>query len=294
MTQLLYYAPTTVPEALSIMQEYASGILPIAGGTDLVLDVSHRRRSKTHLLSLMSIKALSYIRDDQSLSIGPTTTLADVSRSTSLADHCQMLIEGAGVIGSVQIRNLATIAGNICNALPCADTVPPLVASDAQIVIAGASQQRTLPIADFIKGPRRTDLKPDELVIEIRLPKKPPRTGSVYLKHTYRKALDMTIVSTAISVTLDTPGERIVDASIALGNAGPMPVRATEAERLIAGISVSDGSLLDEFADAVIHASSVRDSAVRASARYRRTILGVLAKRGLRIAIARALSQTRT
>ena len=202
-----------------------------------------------------------------------------------------MLVEAAGVIGSVQIRNLATIGGNICNALPCADTVPPLVASDAQIVIARAGQQRTLPITDFIRGPRWTELNPDELVIEIRFPKKPPTTGSAYLKHTYRKALDMNIVSTAISVTLDPAGERIVDAGIALGNAGPVPIRAREAENIITGISVKDESVLDEFANAVINASNVRDSAVRASARYRKLILGVLAQRGLRIAIARALSK---
>jgi carbon-monoxide dehydrogenase medium subunit len=291
MTEFLYFEPKAIPEALSIMQEYADEIMPIAGGTDLILDVNHKRMSKKHLLSLTSIEDLSYIKDSKSILLGPTTILSEVCQSSLIADHCEMLVEAASVIGSVQIRNLASIGGNICNALPCADTVPPLVASDAQVVIEREGQQRTLSIMDFITSPRRTELNPDELLIKIAFPKKPLATGSVYLKHTYRKALDMTIVSIAISVTLNPTGERIINSGIALGNAGPVPIRATEAEELITGVSVDDGSVMDEFASAVMNSSYVRDSAVRASAKYRKRIIGVLAKRGLKMATDRAMSK---
>lgn len=287
MNDFFYFEPGTVEEALHILKQYEPQARPMAGGTDLILDVLNRGEQPGHIVSLQKIQEMIFIKENGGLRIGAATTHHAIETSAMVQSYCQMLAEGASYIGSRQIRNLATIGGNICNALPCADTVPPLVAAGAAIVIAGIGTVRQQPVETFITGPRRTVLLPGELATEIIVPLPLPHTGSVYLVHTTRKALDLTIVGVALQVTLDADGETIQDARIALANCSPAPARAREAEKLLIGNSLTD-ELLQEAAEKTVLASKVRDSAVRATAAYRKEILKVLTRRGLLVALQRA------
>ena len=287
MNDYLYFEPATVAEALQILGQYGPEARPMAGGTDLILDVLSRGERQAHIVSLQKIDEMIFIHGNGDLHIGAATTHHSIETSALVQAACPMLAEGVSYIGSRQIRNLATIGGNICNALPCADSVPPLVAAGAIMTVTGKDNARQVPVETFITGPRRTDLQPGELATEIVIPAPAPRTGNVYLVHTTRKALDLTIVGVAVQVTLEAGSEKIQDARIALANCSPAPMRARAAEQLLVG-NVLTEELAQEAAEKTSDASKVRDSALRASAAYRKEILRILTRRALFEALHRA------
>jgi carbon-monoxide dehydrogenase medium subunit len=200
-----------------------------------------------------------------------------------------MLAESGALIGSRQIRNLATIGGNICNAVPSADTAPPLLAADAEVLVEGPNGQRRLQITDFFTGPRETRLEADELVLEFVLPGRPQRTGCVYRRHTPRRALDLAMAGVAASITLEPGSEVIQGARIALGAVAPVPLRAGDAEKMLEGNELSE-ELLDEAAELAVRTSSPI-SDVRGSAEYRKEIIRVLTHRCVRGAVERAVRE---
>lgn len=282
-----YFEPETVEEAVAVLAEYAPDVRPIAGGTDLMLDVNIRGFPACHLVSLSRIPDINFIKANGGLKIGAATIFHDINKSADVRNQCRMLAEAAGIIGSRQIRNLATVGGNLCNALPCADSVPALVAMDSEVVIAGSSGTRYLPVENLIVGPRRTRLTPDELVSEIHIPPLPDRSGSVYIAKRIRNAMDMSIVGAAIALTLADDFETIVQARIALANCSRSPMRAREAEQLLAGKHPSE-ELFIEAGHLTSQAVKLRDTALRASLAYRLEMVNVLVRRGLQEAYNRA------
>jgi len=287
MTSPLYFEPHTVEEALALLAEYGDEIRPVAGGTDLILAVRSRLIPPCHLLSLTAIPSLQFIRSDGALHIGATSVFQSIYTSTVVGAQCAMLAEAAGKIGPRQNRNLATIGGNICNAMPCADSVPPLVAMDAEVEIAGPSGTRRMPVADLIIAPRRIRLQQGELVTAVVIPHLPPRSGSTYLTNRVRRAVDLSTVGVAAAVTLADDGEAIQQARIAIANCSRAPLRAREAEDLLGGRRPTE-DLLNEAARLAVPYARVRDTALRASAEYRREMAGVLVRRGLQVAFQRA------
>jgi len=174
------------------------------------------------------------------------------------------------------VRNRATIVGNVCRASPSADTLPPLIADGAQVTIHGGSGERRVGLEDFFTGPGKTVLKPDELVTEIRVPAPEPRTGKVYIKHGRRKAMELATVGVAVSLSEN-------EIRIVLGAVAPTPIRARRAEALLRGKTLND-ELIEKAAEAA--ASESRPiSNVRASAEYRREMVGVLTRRALQQAL---------
>jgi CO/xanthine dehydrogenase FAD-binding subunit len=287
MPNFLYFEPHSVEEALDLLAEYGELIRPIAGGTDLILDVHVRHFPAWHLLSLTSIPSINFIRVNDALHIGATTVFQTIHTSQEVKTLCEMLTEAAGTIGSRQNRNIATIGGNICNALPCADSVPSLVAMDAEVVITWRKGTRRMLVADLIIAPRRTRLQQGELVTEVIIPLQPPHSASTYLTNNIRKALDLSNVGVATMVTMADDGETIRQARIAIANCSRAPLRATQAEDMLAGRRLTE-ELLDEVSRLAIPYAKVRDTTLRASAEYRREMAGVLVKRGLKIAHQRA------
>ena len=184
--------------------------------------------------------------------------------------------QAARELGSIQVRNRATIIGNVCRASPSADTLPPLIADGAQVVIHGGNGTRQVALEDFFTGPGKTVLNPDELVTELRVPAPAPRTGKVYIKHGRRKAMELATVGVAVSLSESEIG-------IVLGAVAPTPLRARRAEGLLRGKIMND-ELIEKAAAAAV-SESRPISNVRASAEYRREMVGVLTRRALNLAL---------
>lgn len=287
MKPFKYYEPTHLEETIELLKTYGADAELLAGGTDLLLDIQHGLKQPCCVISLSEIDQLAFIaQENDGIRIGATTVLHEIERSSFLCNDYQMLVEGAGVIGSRQIRNLATLGGNICNAVPSADTAAPLLAADAQVVIQGAHGLRYVFLSDFFEGPRQTVLLDDELVTEIMLPKPPVYTGSIYRRHTLRRALDLAVAGVAVSVTMDADGGTFEKVRIALSAVAPTPRRALSAEELLTGRQPTE-SLLNEAAElAVLASSPISD--VRASEDYRKDIIRALTKKCIRQAMARS------
>jgi len=244
---------------------------------------------------------LDQIRYDGSLKIGAMVTHRDIEKSEVIRKEFSALTDAADVLGSIQIRNVATIGGNICTAAPSADTATPLLVLGTQVKIKSLSEQRTVPIEDFFTGPGETILKKGEVVTELVIPKPLPNTGSAYWKLQRRLALDLPILGVSVLLSLDkgtvscsdmlcttSPISSILhtmekdeltckEIRIALGVAAPTPIRALKAENLMRGKKISD-ELLEEVANMASREAQPRDS-IRGEAWYRKDLIRVLVKR---------------
>jgi carbon-monoxide dehydrogenase medium subunit len=284
-----YHAPRSLNEAISLLREHGEAARPLAGGTDLVVQMKENATkfaAPSHLVSLLRVPELTGVdfSDSEALRIGAGATMTEVAESAVVRKRFTAIAEGAGLVGSYQTMNMATVGGNLCNAAPSADIAPPLLAFEAEAVIVGPSGRRQVPLEEFFAGPGRTVLDADELLAEVRVPVQPANTGSVYMRHTPRKQMDIAVVGVGVLLTL--AGERIERARIALGAVAPAPVRARQAEATLEGQTVSDDVLTRAAEAAAGESSPISD--VRGSAEFRRHIVRVTTERMLREAAARA------
>ena len=218
------------------------------------------------------------------LRIGAAVTARELEVHPALGGAYRSIAESAALVGSLQVRNLATVGGNLCNAAPSADMAPPLVALEAQAVIAGAKGERRVPIADFFTGVRKTVLAPNELLVELIVPAPGPNSGGQYLRHTPRRELDIAVVGVASQLTM--ANGRCAKARIALASVAPTPVRATAAERALEGQAVTP-ELIERAATLAIEAAKpISDQ--RGSSEFRKHLVRVLTRRTLTTALQRA------
>lgn len=287
MNRFDYLAPTNLTEALALLSDRPEA-LPLAGGTDLLVQIKEHRRPVEAVLSLKRVPEVHQLSLNGTLAFGSAVPLAQIAAEQQIRQNYTALADGAALIGSVQIRSVATVGGNLCNASPSADTAPPLLVLKAQAVIATAEGERTVPLAEFFQGPGRTALQPGELLKEIVVPQPPVRSGSCYLRHTPRAAMDIAVVGVAAAISLDAEGI-IAGACLALGAVAPTPIRAAAAEALLPGQRLT-GELLAEVGHVAAQEASPIDD-LRASAEYRRHLVSVLTQRALGQALARAASQ---
>lgn len=273
-----YLSPDTLDEALSVLAKKPEARI-LAGGTDLIVQIKDGRRQPEALLSLKRLSGLKSLHINGSLRIGAATKAGVVASHPIIKDRYSALAAGASLIGSPQIRNMATVGGNICNASPSADTAPPLLVLDAQVMLISAEGERLLPLDHFFQKPGQTTIRPGEILGEIIVPAPPPATGSFYLRHTPRAWMDIAFVGVAALLTLDKNG-LIEAARIALGAVAPTPVRAVNAERSLLGEKPGD-SVFEEAGRLASHEASPIDD-LRASADYRRHLIQVLTRRALK------------
>jgi CO/xanthine dehydrogenase FAD-binding subunit len=286
MHRFEYFAPTTLGEALSLLKGRSDGVKLLAGGTDLLVQMKEAGRHPSAVISLHALAELKSIEASAGgLRLGAGVDMAAIAGHPVVRQRYTALAEGAGVLGSIQTRNMATIGGNVCNAAPSADTTPPLVVFDAIAEIAGPDGKRELPVAGLFAGPGRTVLTPHEIAVAFRLTAQPPRTGSVYQRHTPRKIMDIAVVGVGIRLTL-SGSSSIADARICLGAVAPTVIRATEAERELTGQSPSEELFARAAELAQQAARPISD--VRGSAEFRRYLVGAMTKRCLGIALERA------
>lgn len=287
MKRFDYLAPTSLNEAQALLSDRPEA-LPLAGGTDLLVQIKEHRRPVEALLSLKRVPEVHQFSLNGMLRLGSAVSLAQIAAEPQVRQNYAALAEGAALIGSVQIRSMATMGGNLCNASPSADTAPPLLVLNAQAVIVAAEGERYVPLGEFFRGPGRTVLQAGELLKEIVVPQPPGRSGSCYLRQTPRAAMDIAVVGVAAALSLDAAGI-ITEARLALGAVAPTPMRATAAEALLSGQRLT-GELLAEAGHIAAQEARPIDD-LRASAEYRRHLVNVLSQRALSQALARAASQ---
>lgn len=286
-----YYEAKSVGEAITVLSE--SGLLTkvVAGGTDLILQIRAGITSPKRLVGITQINTLKSIisNDHNQIEIGAATTLHRVSRSALIQSGYQMIAEAAGIVGSRQIRNLATIGGNNCSAVPSADTAPPLLAAETKVEILDCEGSRLLQIEDFYTGPKKSILSPKELLIKFILPPPPKKFGTVYLRFCPRNAMNLAVVGVAVAIELESDTNYIKKARVALGGVAPTPIRVYETEYLLEGKKVSR-KLIEQAALATTSAiSPISDH--RSTMENRYNLSKVLSARAISMAIQRALEK---
>ena len=284
-----YKAPETIDEAISLLKAAGGSARPLAGGTDLVVQMKERATRFPYPGTIISLDRVSELRgvdfsDADGLRIGAGATMTDVATHPAVRERYAALAEGAGVVGSLQTMNMATIGGNVCNAAPSADAVPPLLVYEAEAVIVGPNGRRTLPIAEFFRGPGETALESDELLAELRLPVPAAGMGAAYQRSTPRKQMDIAVVGVAVALVLS--GDAIEHARVALAAVAPTPLRARGAETALQGQTASEETFAKAAEAAVKDSSPITD--LRASAEFRRHLVKVMTARLLAEAANRA------
>ena len=279
--------PTTLTDALGLLAQEGDAGAALAGGTDLLLRIRRGIRKYRSVINIKFVPGLTGVTWDEQrgLTMGALTTFRTIEKDAHVRMHYQSLVEAARVLAGVQLRNLATVGGNIGNASPSADSVPPLVALGAAIEIGSAGGTRAVPIEACITGPGRTVLAPGEIFTTIRIPAPSPRSGNAFSRFSPRAAMDIGIASVGAAVTLDASG-RCTDCRIALGAVSPVPLRATAAEDALRGERIT--AELADSSGVLAAAATQPISDIRGTAAYRRAIVRALTARVVQQAAARA------
>ncbi len=283
MTGFDVLEPQTLSEAIGLLQQHGATARPFAGGTDLMVAIKLHHLRPRYLVNLKRLPGLEGVRQERGgLRIGALTKIADLADSPLVREWCPMLAQAAGELGSLQVRNVATVGGNLCNASPSADTAPALIALEAQAHMVGPGGERTVPLEQFFTGPGTTVLAEGELLTHLWLPRPSSRSGGVYLKSGTRKSMDCAVVGVGVLLETDKEGTACARARIVLGAVAPTPVRAREAEALLREGQI-DAVDLKRVGQAASSATAPIDD-VRGSAAYRRELVQVLVPRAIRLA----------
>lgn len=275
MRDVGYFAPTEVGEAVKLLAEHGEKMAVVAGGTDLVRQLNYYELKPAALLYVGGL-GLDYVKEEGGkLLIGAGTTVAHLIGSELISQKFGLLAQAARLHASSAIRTAATIGGNLGTASPAGDLIPPLMAMDAEVVLASTQGERIVPIAEFFTGPGQTVRKPNELIVELRVPLKGGATA--YEKLGLRKAQTCSTASVALRLELD--GGVCKDARIVMGSMAPTPLRCTKAEALLQGKKVDAALVEQAAAEAVGQTSPIDDQ--RATAWYRQKAGKALVARAL-------------
>ena len=285
-----YHQAGSLAEAVDILSAHREDARIIAGGTDLLLQMKRGsiwgKPCPGHLVSLKRIESLDSLDvEKKTIRLGANVTHRAVELSPLVKDKLGALHDAVSRLASVQIRNVATVAGNICNAAPCADTAAPLLVLGAKAGIMGADSQKCLGLEQLFLKPGKIKLDPGALVKEFRIPQPPELSASVYERATRRKAMDITIVGVAVHLCLDSDYRHIKTVRIALNTVSPVPIRAYEAEKLLLG-AVASEALFRQAGKVAAEHSSPRTS-FRSTEAYRREMVNIFVSRALKKALGR-------
>ncbi|HEY6014017.1 MAG TPA: xanthine dehydrogenase family protein subunit M [Candidatus Limnocylindrales bacterium] len=282
MQPFIYARPATVAEAIAILQEHGPDARVLAGGTDLIIRLRDRSVRPTVVVDVKRIAELdpAILEVDGRLRIGATTVMTDIVADERVQRRFPALVEAAAVVGSVQIRNRATLAGNLCNASPAADTAPALLVYGADVVAAGPSGTRRIPLTDFFVRSGQTTLARGELVTAIELPLPARPTGSAHVRRTRRRGHDLASVTLAVAID-DTGRTRL-----AYGSVGPRPVLVVDDSGVLADRHAADADRTAVL-DRLLVDASPSPRSMRAGPEYRLAMLRVLAVRAVRTALDR-------
>lgn len=278
-----YYAPNSLHEALNLLSSLDSAY-PYAGGTDFLPSCRAKGFVPKNVVALKNFGTeLSYIAGEKGwVAIGAMTTMMAIAHSSLLAKEAKSFAEAASQVGAVQIRNKATLGGNLCNASPAADTAPPLLTLDASVKVAGHEGERTIPLVDFFLGPGKTALRKGEILTEVRF--KASKGYDSFLKIGRRQGEDISVASAAVRFGISGP--TLKEVRVALGSVAPIPMRAYRAEKALEGKRPDEANFEKAATEAMQECRPITD--VRSSEDYRRRMIRVLVKECLNEAMSRA------
>jgi len=287
MNRFDYLQARTLPEAIALLGQ-DEGTRIVAGATDFLVRWRQGLWKPRAVLSIQHIPGLDGVvyTPTTGLSLGSLVTIRTLELHPLIQQHYPALSQAATTFAGVQIRNLATVGGNICNASPSGDTLPALVAYGAECCLLGPEGERLVPLESFFMAPGRTALRPAELLVELHLPPPPPHTGALYIKHSPRSAMDISTVGVASMVTLEGQNGVCREVRISLGAVAPTVIRARSAEAVLRGQRLEAGLIQEAGRAAIEDARPIDD--IRGTARHRRAIVEALTGRTLRSAIQMA------
>ena len=281
-----YFAPQTLEEALRLLSEHGEHAHVMAGGTDLIVKMTHGRVQPKAIIALQEIEGLNEIRFDakEGLTIGATARLAQIASHPDILMHYPALAHAVQVMANVEVRNMGTVVGNLCNAAPSADSAPPLMAMGAEVTLASLNGHRRLPLDGYFTGPGLTVREPVEIMTSVHVPVPLPKSGASYKRISARCGVDIAAVGVGVMAVFN--GKGCEEARVVLGAVAPIPLRAVKTEGLMQGREWNQeliGRGGDQAAD---EARPISD--VRASAEWRKRMVSVLTRRALEEAHERA------
>jgi len=288
MPRFDYLEARNLRHAVALAEEHGDQARIVAGSTDFLVRWRQGTWKPKYVINIGNVAGLKRISFNtrSGLRLGSLVTVRDLETNPIIRQRYPALAAAASTFAGVQIRNLATVGGNVCNASPAGDTLPALLAFDAHCQITGPRGERIVPLDQFFTGPGSTVLGKGEILAELRLPPPPRAAGSLYIKHSPRGAMDIATLSVASVVSLRDRGRVCAEVKIALGAVAPTPIRACAAEDVLRGQTITPQLLTKAAQEAQSCASPIDD--VRGSAAHRKDIVGVLVSRTLEQAISMA------
>ncbi len=276
-----FYQPMTLQEASRLLKDNGPGGRLLAGGTDLVIAMKEKALLPKYVVDLKRIPGLAGIRENSNggITLGALTTMREIEISPLITKKYPFLAQSAAEVGSIQIRNRATIGGNMANATPSADTAPALIALNATAKIAGTAGERSINLEEFFRGPGQTVMSAEEILTEITIPKTGPRLVGEYIKFSPREMMDLAYVGVAVAYNLDEKDKKCDGVRLLLGAVAPTPIRAKRAEAALEAQVLTEELAEKIGAIAAEEAKPISD--VRSSAEYRRAMVGAMTKRAL-------------
>ena len=288
MTSLKYEAPETVEDAVRLLADADGEAKPLAGGTDLLVQLHTDFVRPDLIVDLKRIPALMDVTvNGAGIRVGAAVSGATLGKNEAVKAAWPGVVEALELIGSTQIQGRASLGGNLCNGSPAADSVPALIAAGAVCEIAGPGGTRSLPVEDMVTGPGQLALGPGEIVVSFVMPKPPPRSGDAYLRFIPRTEMDIAVVGAGVALTLDEAGV-CTHARLGLGAVAPRPLLVADGARALIGTTVDDDALAALSAAASAACNPIDDK--RGTIEYRVKVAGVLARRAALIALERARS----
>ena len=288
MREIEYSVARTVDEAVSLLAEKGQKARPLAGGTDILVQLRSERRNLDRLVEIKDIPETNQLSYDsqKGLVLGSAVPCYRIYEDQTVCRVYPGLVDAAAMIGGIQIQGRATLGGNLCNAAPSADGVPPLIVLDTTCLIAGPKGTREVKAEHFCSGPGQNILEDGEFLVSFHIPPPQPHSGAHYLRFIPRNEMDIAVAGVGSSIVLDASGKSFVSARISLASVAPTPLLVDEAGAALAGKEVSDKAI-DDAAEAAM-AASRPISDMRGTIQQRRHLVGVLTRRTLRGAIERA------
>lgn len=283
-----YAAPATLDEAVALFAEHGRRAKPLAGGTDILVQLREGLRQADLVVDMKRIPEFTEVRHSpaEGLTLGAAAPCWKIYEDEKIASVYHALADAARIVGGWQIQSRASVGGNLCNSSPAADTIPPLIAYQAVCRIASKGAVREASVEQFCTGPGRNILADGEVLVSLRLPPQPPNSGAAYQRFIPRNEMDIAVVGVASWLQLDPSGQTIQKARIALGAVAPTPLFAADASAFLAGKPATEdtfrqaGELAEKIADPIYD--------MRGTIEFRKNLVQVLTRRTLALALSRA------